>query len=113
VRLRSLFLAALVGCATLPAGDLPRADVVVTNQHWLDQVVYANCGVPVRLGVAGGLRTTTLRLPSPCLDRVVSFTVDPIGSNLISRSDGLSVVAGETLALQIPAYTNGYIFLSR
>lgn len=113
MKLRHLVMAALVGCATFPASSLPRADVVVSNRHWLDHVVYAECGSRVRIGVAGGLRTTTLHIPTACLDRVVSFAVDPIGANSVSRSDGLAVVAGETLALEIPAYTNGYVFLSR
>lgn len=114
MKLRHLVMAALVGCAsTSSAWYTPPATVVVTNQHWLDQVIYADCGLRMRVGVAGGLRTTTLRLPAACVDRMVSFAADPIGSNSISVSDGLTAMAGDRLALTIPAVSNGYLFLSR
>ena len=113
MKLKLLALAALVGCASVPAGNLPAASVVVTNDHWLDQVVYANCGTTIRVGVARGLGETTLRLPVACVDRSVSFTVDPIGSNSRSVSDAITAVAYDRLALTIPSYDNGYLFISR
>lgn len=113
MKLRLLALAALVGCASIPAGNLPAASVVVSNDHWLDHVVYANCGTQIRVGVARGLGETTLRLPVACVDRVVSFTVDPIGADRRSTSDAIGTVAYDRLALTIPSYDNGYIFLSR
>lgn len=116
MKFRLLALAALVGCATTSGARLDwntDVRVVVTNQHWLDQVVYADCGFRTRVGVAGGLRTTTLRLPPSCVDRMVSFIADPIGSTSVSVSDGLTAMAGDRLALTIPAVANGYIFLSR
>jgi hypothetical protein len=105
-------MAALVGCATT-VHYRPTPTVVVTNQHWLDQVVYANCGPRVRMGVARGLGQTTLKLPYTCVDRVVSFTVDPIGSNRQSHSDAIATMVDDRLALEIPAVDNGYVFLSR
>lgn len=109
-----VFTGLLLACFT-HSGIIPqlRAYVRVRNDHWLEQVVYANCGSRIRTGVAGGNRETLLRVPRECFDREVVFTTDPIGSNEVSRSDGIALVAGDVLTLHIPAFYNGYLFLSR
>jgi hypothetical protein len=83
------------------------------NQHWLEQVVYANCGGKVRIGIAGGLKETLLQVPFECLGRSTSFLTDPIGSEEVSMSDAVIVEAGDVWRVSIPAVFNGYLFLSK
>jgi len=106
-------LAVLTACASVQTVSQTRAYLRVRNDHWLEQVVYANCGSKIRMGTATGIRETLLKVPRACEDRSVSFSTDPIGSNEISQSDALDVHAGDVLQLHVPALFNGYLFLSR
>lgn len=108
------FAGLLIACST-QTGIIPqlRAYVRVQNDHWLDHVIYANCGGRIRVGVSGGVRQTLLRIPRGCEDRETAFAADPIGSYAVSRSDAMPVVAGDVLSLRIPAFFNGYLILYR
>ena len=111
---RALLMAVLVGCASAQA-SMPRsrAYLRVRNDHWLEQVVYADCGAHIRMGAAGSMRETLLKVPRECEDRSVSFSTDPIGSAEVSRSDAVEARPGDVLRLHVPAFFNGYLFLSR
>jgi hypothetical protein len=108
-------LGALLLCACAGVQAIPqiRSYVRVRNDHWLEQVVYATCGSRVRIGVAPSLQETLLRVPRECEDRSVSFSSDPIGSHEVSRSDGMLMTSGDVVRLHIPAFFNGYLYLSR
>ena len=113
---KTLLTLLLTACASTGAYPRTYAWVRVKNSHWLEHVVYAQCGgANVRIGEARGLGNTTLRLPSWCvnLGRGVAFVVDPIGSPERSASDYIGVRPGETLILEIPPRTNGDLFVRR
>jgi hypothetical protein len=77
----------------------------VDNQSLLDMTIYAIRGSQrVRLGIAGGLRVTTLTIPSSLVFGVTSmrFLADPIGSNRTPISEEITVAAGDEIGLLIP-----------
>jgi len=110
-----LLLLFLVTCTsgTLDTPSRLRTYLRVVNNNWLEQVVYANCGSRIRIGVARGINETLLRIPEECVGREVFITTDPIGSSEISKSDALAVERGDVLDVVVPAIYNGYLFLSR
>lgn len=109
-----LVFAVLTAC--VPASSVTpklRSYLRVRNDHWLEQVVYADCGAHIRMGTVGGINEALLRVPRACEDRNVFFSTDPIGAHDVSRSDALEIRPGDVLLLHVPAFFNGYLFLSR
>lgn len=76
----------------------------VENQGVLDLTVYVMRGAErVRLGIANGLKTTELPLPSNIVfgASALRFIGDPIGSNRNSVSDEITVSPGDTVTWTI------------
>ena len=101
---RQFFAVALVivsGCYSRNAPQaLPAAILRVDNQGVLDMTVYVMRGAErVRLGIAGGLKTTDLPIPADMVfgASTLRFVGDPIGSNRNSVSDLITVSPGDTV----------------
>lgn len=76
----------------------------VENQGVLDMTIYVFRGAErVRLGIAGGLKTTELPLPANIIfgASALRFVGDPIGSNRNSVSDEITVSPGDTVTWTI------------
>lgn len=85
-----------------PAGE---TILVVDNQSTLQVTVYAlRDSQRQRLGTAGALATTRLRIPDSLVFGVSSlrFQVDPVGSRRTPISEQIVVSAGEEVRLVIP-----------
>ena len=86
-----------------PGGE---TTLVVDNQSTLQVTVYAlRDSQRQRLGTAGALATTRLRIPDNLVFGVTSlrFLVDPVGSRRTPISEEIMVVAGDEVTLVIPA----------
>lgn len=91
--------------ARRPASDQPVTTLRVQNQGFLDMTIYLIAGSQrVRLGVAGGSSTTTMRIPSQYVFGASSlrFLADPIGGNRTPVSESITVVPGDVVTLIIP-----------
>jgi hypothetical protein len=105
----ALFMAVLSVSSCIrraPGAVDPRADatVRVENRGLADMTIYiVNQTQRIRLGMAPGLNTTTLRIP-PDLVRggTVRFLADPVGSARAPVSEEISVFPGDELVLVIP-----------
>lgn len=100
---------ALVACARAApdpaAGPAPAdATLVVDNQSTMEMTVYASRGAQrVRLGQAGALQTTTLRIPSDLVSgQDLRFIADPLGSRRNPISQEIAVSPGDTIEIRIP-----------
>ena len=77
----------------------------VDNQSYTDMTIYVVRGSQrMRLGMAGGLKTTTLTIPSTVVfgSAPLRFVADPIGSRRGPVSDEITVRAGDQVSLIIP-----------
>lgn len=77
--------------------------VEVTNNNWLDMVVYASrAGFRVRLGTVTSLERETFSMPSTMeTGGEVRLIASPIGLNAVYRSDPISVSPGQRVAFTI------------
>ena len=109
-KLRWLALAAAVAfvpaCASSKrAADRPATFIEVDNQALADMTVYVYRGSQrIRLGMATGLRKTTMRIPQGIIFGTTSlrFQADPVGGSATPVSEEISVTEGETVVLRIP-----------
>lgn len=107
----AFLLVALPACSTGAKGasraqPITRTYVRVNNQSWLDMTVYVVRGAQkVRIGQVSSNATTRLEIPHGMISgaTVLSFMVDPIGSQRTATSFDLTVTPGETVQLTIPA----------
>lgn len=86
-----------------PAGQ---TTLVVDNQSTLQVTVYVlRDAQRQRLGTAGALTTTRLRIPDNIIFGVTSlrFEIDPLGSRQTPISEQITVAAGEEITLRIPS----------
>ncbi len=100
----ALFLTACGG-ARRQSADQPATTLRVENQSFLDMTIYLIAGAQrVRLGLATGNSTTTLRIPQQYVFGASSlrFLADPIGSNRTPISESITVTAGDEVGLVIP-----------
>jgi hypothetical protein len=77
----------------------------VDNQSYTDMTIYVvRGGQRVRLGMAGGLKATTLTIPSTLVfgSTPMRFIADPIGAGRGPVSDEITVKAGDEVGLIIP-----------
>ena len=107
---KAVFLAA---CLVVPAcastggsasRELP-ATVVVDNRALLDHTIYVLRGSQrVRLGIATGLRKTTLTIPAGVVlgATTLRFLADPIGGTRNPVSEEINVTPGDEIGLTIP-----------
>lgn len=82
----------------------PATTLKVDNQGILDMTIYALRGAErVRLGIAGGLKTTVLPIPPRMVFGPTSlrFLGDPIGSNRNPVSDEISIAPGDQVTWTI------------
>lgn len=100
----ALFLTACGG-ARRQGTDQPPTTLRVENQSFLDMTIYLIAGAQrVRLGMATGNSTTTLRIPQQYVFGASSlrFLADPIGSNRTPISESITVTPGDEVGLVIP-----------
>lgn len=98
-------LVACGGARRTPPDAQPETTVEVDNQGFLDMTIYLIAGsARIRLGIAGGARVTTLRIPPQYVFGVSSlqFLADPIGGRRAPVSDTINVSPGDRLRLVIP-----------
>jgi hypothetical protein len=109
---RRAFLIAAAGfiaaCGYKRAPLNPEAETTleVDNQATLDMTIYVLRGSErIRLGIAGGLKTTILKIPPRLIfgATTLRFMADPIGSNRTPVSDEIIVSAGDQVTLRIPS----------
>lgn len=111
--------ALLLGCApathrvgpALRSGDV---QLVVTNDGWLDQVVYTYyLGQKSRLGTVTGFSTGLLRIPSRLIrpDNTVQLLVHPIGGDTDFITDVVTLGTDDHPELTINPSLN-YAFLA-
>lgn len=103
----TLSAAFLAACAYRrnPAGAQDETTLLVDNQAVLDMNIYVLRGSErIRLGTAGGLKTTLLRIPPQLIfgATALRFLADPVGSNRTPVSDEIIVSAGDQVTLRIP-----------
>ncbi len=105
---RQFLAAALVIVSACYSRNAPQAQPAATlrveNQGVLDMTVYVMRGAErVRLGIAGGLKTTDLPIPADMVfgASTLRFVGDPIGSNRNSVSDQITVAPGDTVTWTI------------
>lgn len=104
----------LAACFIMPAcassgGNMAReesqATVVVDNRALLDHTIYVLRGAQrIRLGVATGLRKTTLTIPGGLVlgSTSLRFVADPIGSTRNPVSEEIHISPGDEIGLTIP-----------
>jgi hypothetical protein len=83
----------------------PRTSVRVENRNFLDMNVYVLEGSRrVRLGTAGGVSTTILRIPANLLFGTTSlrFQMDPIGGRATPITHEVAAQPGDEIILIIP-----------
>jgi hypothetical protein len=102
----ALALSACVG-ARGPQSDQPPTSLRVENQSFLDMTIYLLPGSGsqrIRLGIANGNSTTTMRIPSQYVFGATSlrFLADPIGGNRTPISESITVSPGDEVGLIIP-----------
>jgi hypothetical protein len=88
-----------------PREPQPQTTVKVDNQAPMDMNIYVlRGGQRIRLGTAGGFRTTVLTIPSDLIfgATALRFLADPIGSSRMPVSDEITVSAGDQVTLLIP-----------
>lgn len=119
MRLISLSRFALLCAIALPAGVVacggrgsrapapvqPTTTVRVENQGFADMTMYLlRGGARIRLGIANGNSTTTLRIPSQFVFGVTSlqFLADPVGGTRTPVSNEIQVSPGDQVRLIIP-----------
>ncbi len=87
-------------------GGPTRTVVRVENLGFPDMTIYAVRGGAqrIRLGIAGGNRTTVLTIPETLVQFPIplQFLADPIGSNRRPISMEITVNPGDEIVLQIP-----------
>ena len=107
---KSLILAATLvmpACASTGANastEVP-ATIVVDNRALLDHTIYVLRGAQrVRLGVATGLRKTTMTIPAGIVlgASTLRFLADPIGGTRNPVSEEINIQAGDEIGLTIP-----------
>lgn len=112
---RRLLVALMLGSgmqACAPAGVLSHpggATLDVTNHNFADMNVYAisENGSPRRLGMAGGLGSTTFTLPYETFSSgPVSIVAVPIGGLGAAGSGAISVQSGQTIQFTIEQNLN-------
>jgi len=100
-------------CARRPASQTPGANATeertvlrVENLGFPDMTIYVLRGGAqrIRIGQAGGNRTTVLEIPGYLVrsPTPLRFIADPIGSNRAPVSDEITVSPGEEVVLTIP-----------
>jgi len=107
---KALFLAACLvvpACASTGANASREepATLVVDNRALLDHTIYVLRGAQrVRLGVATGLRKTTLTIPAGIIlgSTTLRFLADPIGGSRNPVSEEINISAGDEIGLTIP-----------
>lgn len=114
VLLRRLSLLALVVVVAACSGNSRRgtpsmddpaqtASVRITNQSWMQVVMYVNRGGQrVRLGDVQSQSTRTFRLPSGMAYGTIRFIADPVGSQQTAQSWDMNLAPGETISLTVP-----------
>lgn len=103
ILLVGLLAAASVGCGsksepqTGPMSQVQDATVQVTNNNWLDMVVYATRnGTRVRLGMVTSMDQEVFSLPSNLISNTnVQLIASPIGANRSYSSEPLNVWPGQ------------------
>lgn len=100
--------AAFCGPTPPPGTSEPTEEtiLVVENQSTLQVTVYVlRDAQRQRLGTAGALTTTRLRIPDTLIFGPTSlrFEVDPLGSRQTPISEQITVVPGEEVVLRIPS----------
>jgi hypothetical protein len=110
----ALFLALVgAGCSRAGSGSQagplpstpPRTNVRVENRNFLDMNVYVLEGSRrVRIGTAGGVSTTILRIPANLLFGTTSlrFQMDPIGGSATPITHEVATRPGDEIILIIP-----------
>jgi hypothetical protein len=110
----ALLLAAAPACVSrgrtndTPAGEgRPQRTVLrVENLGFSDMTIYVvrSGSERIRLGMAGGNRTTVLEIPTYLVQfpTPLRFIADPIGSSRTPVSDEITVNPGEEVVLTIP-----------
>jgi hypothetical protein len=95
-------------CATSGASNQreeSQATVTIDNRALLDHTIYVLRGAQrVRLGVATGLRKTTLVIPGGLIlgSTTLRFIADPIGSTRNPVSEEIHISPGDEIGLTIP-----------
>ena len=81
----------------------PPTVVRIRNSNWLDMTVFAVRGTArIRLGFVRALGTATFTVPSASIpDRTLRLLVDPIGSDNVYLTDGVTVAPGQLVELTI------------
>lgn len=97
----------LAACASRrnPSSTQEETTLLVDNQAVLDMTIYVLRGSErIRLGTAGGLKTTLLKIPPQLIfgATTLRFLADPIGANRTPVSDEIIVTAGDQVTLRIP-----------
>jgi hypothetical protein len=102
-------LAAGCGHARKPAPSPPAprgtTTVKVDNQNFLDMDIYVlSDGARFRLGMVRGLSTETFTIPDDIvrISPQVRFELHPIGGRANPRTETITVMPGDHLALTIP-----------
>lgn len=88
-----------------PAPVQPTTTVRIENQGFSDMVIYLLRGsARIRLGIANGNGTTTLRIPPQFVFGVTTlqFLADPVGGNRTPVSNEIQVSPGDQVRLTIP-----------
>ena len=105
-----LFAACLImpACAShsgAAAREDAQATVTIDNRALLDHTIYVLRGAQrIRLGVATGLRKTTLTIPGSLIlgSTSLRFVADPIGSTRNPTSEEIHISPGDEISLTIP-----------
>ena len=83
-----------------------RTSVRVENLSFSDMTIYVvrSGSQRIRIGQAGGNRTTVLEIPRYLVSvpTPLRFIADPIGSNRTPVSDEITVIPGDEVVLHIP-----------
>ena len=104
----------LAACLAVPACASSGANaskeepaiVVVDNRALLDHTIYVLRGSQrIRLGVATGLRKTTLTIPPGVVlgSTTLRFLADPIGGARNPVSEEINITPGDEIELMIPS----------
>ena len=91
------------GNSVSPLTRRPPTVVRIRNSNWLDMTVCEVRGTArIRLGFVRALGTATFRVPNASIpDRTLRLLVDPIGSENVYLTDGVTVAPGQLVELTI------------
>ena len=92
------------GSPAPPPSPIAETHLRVVNQAFADYTVYlVQSGQRIRLGTAGGLRTTVFTIPATFVSpgQTLGFLADPIGGSRAGVSQEISVEPGDVVDLTI------------